>query len=137
MWNNSKQLKIEKKFKTSGCLIIDHPGLFSFGVSKKIPKFQSSIQGLAIYKEKRIIVEDNIKLFDEIEYTKLPNGSYSLNPFLYAMMNNIPNELYFLKSNKYCDESEYRILWSSGLQTKPYIDIKVPEVREFCRYEYY
>lgn len=49
-------------------------------------------------------------------------------------MNLAGGEVLFSKTNNYSHQHEYRFLWHSFLKKMPdYIDIKIPEAREFCR----
>ena len=43
-------------------------------------------------------------------------------------------EEYFIKHSRHAQECEYRLLWATGQTIDQFIDIKVPDARQYCRH---
>jgi hypothetical protein len=41
-------------------------------------------------------------------------------------------EEYFIKQSRHAQECEYRLLWATSQTVEPFVDIKVPDARQFC-----
>ncbi|MBY3135114.1 hypothetical protein HFO21_02625 [Rhizobium laguerreae] len=118
-----------------GCFVIDDLMGFGSTVSLELPYFDQGLEGPAIYQDDPTIYKDvgALKWEDIEEKHKRPDGTISMVAIPeMAMRVGGPEEM-FIKPAKYADQSEYRILWSVRKQIEPFIDIKAPAARQFCR----
>jgi hypothetical protein len=120
-----------------GCLRIDNSIAFADAISCHIPGFSSGAEGLAIYQDNASIVRHNESLsINDIDMPHDKSGALNERTLskLGAMMGGI--EEHFLKQSKHAYQSEYRIIWQSTQDIGDFIDIKVPEARQFCKREF-
>lgn len=120
----------------NGCLVIDNTMAFSYAVSSHIMGFKGGYEGLAIYQDGTTILKhiESLKGSDLLETYRRPDGSMDMKMMFDLGQAAGGIEEVFLKHSSHADESEYRILWSTSQSLEDYIDIKVPEARQFCRH---
>jgi len=118
------------------CIAIDNVVAFANEVSLKIPFFTRGMEGPALYQDARTINKNvgDMKAEDLIEKYKNPDGTVKMDMIFDAagMLGGV--EEFFIKHSQYAQQCEYRLLWATGQNVEPFIDIKVPGAIKFCRH---
>jgi hypothetical protein len=127
---------VRKHFGHNACIAIDNVAGFANAVSLKLPYFTQGLEGPVIYKDNTTIYKDiGAATAEELmEPHKNPDGTLQMEMLQHmaGMMGGI--EEYFIKHSRHAQECEYRLLWATGQTIEPFIDIKVPDARQFCRH---
>jgi hypothetical protein len=127
---------VRRQFGTSdSCIAIDDISNFANAVSLKIP-FTGGFEGPVIYQDETMITKNigALKSEELLERYRNPDGktlSMDMIKDLAQMTGGV--EEYFVKHSKHARECEYSLLWATGGNVEPFIDIKVPEAIRFCR----
>jgi hypothetical protein len=90
---------------------------------------------MVIYQDDTTIERNigDLQADELIEKHKNPDGTLRMDMISeMASMTGGIEEL-FIKHSRYAQQCEYRILWASNQNVDSFIDIKVPEARQFCR----
>jgi hypothetical protein len=114
--------------------VIDDITAFANVISTKIP-YVGGLEGFAIYQDETSITKNlgDITASALDEKYKNPDGTMKME-MLQDIMNAVGGpEEFFVKHSKYAPQYEYRLLWMTGREVQPFIDIKAPEEIEFCR----
>jgi len=115
-------------------IAIDDTYQFATAVALALSGFIAGREGNCIYKEDRRIerkIEENT-VDSLLEKHKLESGGVSMGMITDQMKIVGGVEQFFIKESKYSVQCEYRIIWDCS-NTKEYIDIEVPNARQFCR----
>jgi len=113
-----------KEFQCDSYIRINDITNFAIAISNHIPAFVEGAEGICDYKNKRIVEKD----LGVIDLNRFKSEG-EVNRFLLEKMKFFPC---FLKEKKYAKQSEYRLIWHINQEVNDYIDIKVPEARQFC-----
>ncbi len=118
------------------CIAIDNVTAFANAVSFHIPYFTGGLEGSAIYKDQRTINRNigDTTSQEVMEKYRDADGNLSMDMVFDLARSLGGNEELFLKHSRYAKECEYRVLWGTRQKTEAFIDIKVPEARQFCRH---
>jgi hypothetical protein len=128
---------VRKVFNTGACIAIDNVLAFANAVSLKLPYFTGGLEGPVMYQDNTTINKNigAMKPEEFMEQYKNPDGSGYKMEMLQAMAGLVGGiEEYFVKHSSHAQECEYRLLWTTGQTAEPFVDIKVPEARQFCRH---
>jgi hypothetical protein len=128
---------VRKQFGHSdACIAIDNILGFANAVSLKLPFFTQGFEGPVIYQDNTTIYKNIGATSAEelIERYKNPDGTLRM-----EMLQDMAGRMgvieeYFIKHSRHAQECEYRLLWATGQTAEPFIDIKVPDARQFCRH---
>ena len=74
-----------------------------------------------------------VKPKELLERYKNPDGTIRMDMMQEVARMTGGVEEYFVKHSQHAKECEYRLLWATGGNVEPFIDIKVPEAIRFCR----
>ncbi len=119
---------IAEDFKTNSGFRINNIIGFVEAVSKNIPYFSGGTEGGCIYlPSKTIEVEVPNDFFNDMSSSNSDEIVNKANDIISDV-----SDLYFIKSNSYRSQCEYRLAWHSSSETDSYIDIKCPEAIQFC-----
>ena len=115
----------------SGFRINDSLG-FGEAISKYLPGFYMGMEGACLYLANRTVQRDMGPIdLDSMKVTpegkELDMGKMFQNVFAAA-----GDDLFFIKSDIYAQQNEYRLLWLSPRDVTGHIDIVCPEARQFC-----
>jgi hypothetical protein len=104
-------------------------------VSLKIPYFTSGFEGPVIYQDDTTIKKNigAMKAEELTERYKNPDGTVRMDMIQEVARMAGGIEEYFVKHSQHARECEYRLLWATGGNVEPFIDIKVPDAIRFCR----
>jgi hypothetical protein len=122
--------------QSNACIAIDNVLGFANAVSLKLPYFTQGFEGPVIYQDDTTIYKNIGAATSEelIERYKNPNGTLRMDmPQDIAKLTGGIEE-YFIKHSRHAQECEYRLLWATSQTVEPFIDIKVPDARQFCRH---
>jgi hypothetical protein len=121
---------------SDACIAIDDILGFANAISLKIPFFTHGFEGPVIYQDETTIKRNigAVKAEELIERYKNPDGTVRMDMIqeLAQMTGGI--EEYFVKYSRHAQECEYRLLWATGGNVEPFIEIKVPGAIRFCRH---
>jgi hypothetical protein len=127
----------EKMRQTFGgadnCFAIDNTVAFAAAIARALPGFMNGLEGPAIYQDDTTIRRDlGSKTIGDFT-SQQPDGSIGLRigPELQGQVGGY--EEFFMKSSRYADQAEYRLLWAVEGQTQDHVTIKAPQARNFCR----
>lgn len=125
--------QLMKDFGVNSGFVIEQPFLFMQEVSKQIPDYLGIRFGPCLYLDNKTIRRtvntklENLKQEGDIK-------GIDMNKMFSSIHNAGGQEVYFSKLTKYAHQHEYRMLWHSGSKSLPdYLDLKVPEARQYCR----
>ncbi len=130
--STSLRLELSKTFGTnSGFRINDSIG-FSEAISKYIPGFYIGMEGPCMYVAKRIVDRDMGPI--NLETLKVAPGAkeFDMGKMFQTVFSIAGDDLFFLKSEKYAHQNEYRLLWHTPRDVSGHIDILCPEARQYC-----
>lgn len=115
----------------SGFRINDSIG-FSEAISKYIPGFYIGMEGPCLYLPRRTIDRDMGPV--DLDSMKVsPEGKeLDMGKLFQAVFSAAGDDLFFLKSDRFAHQNEYRLLWHSPREVSGHIDIVCPEARQFC-----
>lgn len=108
---------------------------FANAVSRHVPGFSHGTEGLCVYEENRGILRESETGWtmetDEHDgqLTYDPADLQRMKDYIGQSSGLLP---LFLKSADYAEQAEYRLLWFTHGVAAPFLDIKVPEARQFC-----
>ncbi|HEY8215239.1 MAG TPA: hypothetical protein VIG36_14040 [Methylocystis sp.] len=103
---------------------------FALEVSRQIAGFRHGLEGNCIYRDKLAI---NRKIDFELEKYKSPDGNIDMRAFMDAGQALGGPELVLLKTKQYQSQLEYRLLWEVDVTSGDYVDVIVPNARQYCR----
>ncbi len=122
--------KLKKGFNRDSAFEIFNTTNFSFEVARQLSGFNQGLEGSCLYRS-NLFINRAINLnFDEY---KRPDGTVDMQIINDAASTLGGAELVLLKRKKYEDQQEYRLLWELDYITGGYIDIIVPNARQYCR----
>ena len=128
---------VRQQFGHSACIAIDNVAGFANAVSLKLPYFTHGFEGSVIYTDETAIYKDIGAATTEelMERYRNPDGKTLSMDMLRDMAQMTGGiEEYFIKHSRHAQECEYRLLWATSQTVEPFIDIKVPDARQFCRH---
>ena len=115
----------------SGFRINDSLG-FSEAICKYLPGFYMGMEGPCLYLAKRTVMSD----MGHIDFESMKTSKEEKEMDMVKLAQNIfataGDDLFFLKSDVYAHQNEYRMLWLSPHDVTGHIDIVCPEARQFC-----
>jgi hypothetical protein len=126
---------VRRQFGSDSCIAIDDILSFANAVSLKIPYFSSGFEGPVIYQDDTTIKKNigAMKAEELTERYKNPDGTVRMDMIQEVARMAGGIEEYFVKHSQHARECEYRLLWATGGNVEPFIDIKVPDAIRFCR----
>jgi hypothetical protein len=111
---------------------INEPTLFALAVGSKLRGFVGGIEGLCIYQTTRVVERD-------LGYLHLPPAppdcpDWKVDRTLVERMvhESVSHFPYLLKHKRFEHQNEYRIIWLLDHDVDDYVDIEVPEAKQFC-----
>ena len=115
----------------SGFRINDSVG-FSEAVSKYLPGFQMGMEGSCLYIAKKTVQRDMGRVdLDSMRIS--PEGKeLDMGKLTQTIFDTAGDDLFFIKSNRYAHQNEYRLLWLTPNDVTGYVEIFCPEARQFC-----
>jgi hypothetical protein len=121
---------------SNACIAIDNIVGFANAVSQKLPYFTQGFEGPVIYKDDTTIYKDigATNAEELIERYKTQDGTLRMEMLQDMAGMTGGMEEYFIKHSRHAKECEYRLLWATSQTIDPFIDIKVPDARQFCRH---
>jgi hypothetical protein len=128
---------VRKQFDNcDACIAIDDVTAFANVVSLKIPFFTCGMESHALYQDVRTINKNlgNITTEEFMEPYKNPDGTVKMDMIFDAARRLGGVEEFFIKQSRFAQQCEYRLLWATGGNVEPYVDIKVPEAIKICRH---
>jgi hypothetical protein len=127
---------VRKQFgHSNACIAIDDILGFANAISLKLPYFTQGFEGPVIYQDETAIFK-NIGAAAAEELMgryRNPDGTLRME-MLQDMAGMGGIEEYFIKHSRHAQECEYRLLWATSQTVEPFIDIKAPDARRFCRH---
>jgi hypothetical protein len=118
-----------------GCFVIEDTLQFANTVSHAIPYFKGGCEGFVIYEDDPSITKDIGEQTTEELFSRYQNPDGTLDMQMladtHAKVGGV--EELFLKRAQYAVQAEYRFTWTAGGDVGDYLDIKVPEARQYCR----
>lgn len=128
-----KSIKIAEEFKANSCFEIFDPMAFMQKIGDALQKrnfpLGRILHGFCQYKDVR-------EIYNELSEEDMKKAQYSLhaNTFFSLAAKMMKDDIFFLKSNDYRQQAEYRLIWSINSDDIPeYIDLYVPDAVQFCR----
>ncbi len=121
--------------EADGCFAIDDTICFAQSIAHALPGFTRGFEGPAIYQDDPTIRRDlGADTVDEMfKRHSNPDGTLDMNK-LFEMQASIGGyEEFFMKHSRFAYQAEYRLLWSVSQKVDDFIDLKVPEARQYCR----
>jgi hypothetical protein len=128
--------KLQETFpKADGCFVIDDTVNFANAIARVLLGFKGGLEGPAIYQDDPTIRRDlgAATVDDMFERHKNPDGTVSMDMFPEMQARVGGTEEFFIKHSRFADQAEYRMLWSVSGSAGGFIDLKVPEARQYCR----
>lgn len=122
--------EMQVKFGRDSAFQITNTVGFAHEVSRHLPGFRHGLEGSCIYRERRSI-QRAIDL--DLEKYKLPDGNIDMQMLFDAGQALGGPELVLLKGKQYETQAEYRLLWELDKLEGDFIDIAVPNARQYCR----
>lgn len=105
---------------------------FGMAVARQIPGLAAGFEGPCLYQGKKIVHRDSGHIdtsqFRDPENQKLLNKP-KMEDFVDSKVEHYP---LFLKDSSFAHQVEYRYVWIMRSKESDFIDIKVPEARQFC-----
>jgi len=124
--------KLAGDFCTDSGFRIDNTVAFADVVSQYVPGFCMGIEGPCHYSPKRMLVRDiGAVEFDSLRADEDTN-KVDLQKLMKLVSKIAGDDMFFLKSEKYAHQNEYRLMWHTPHEVAGYIDIVCPEARQFC-----
>lgn len=124
--------ELSNAFSTDSGFRINDTTMFADAVAHHIPGFRHGIEGLCLYVARRSVSRD----LGRIDLDALRDDQEPKNMSFEKMMSVFgaaaADDLFFLKSNRYAHQNEYRLLWFAHGNSEVHLDIKCPEARQFC-----
>lgn len=124
---------LEGAFDCDSYIQINDSTNFGMAVARHIPGIRAGIEGPCFYQQQRMFIRDlggyvDLKTLakDGLEQEIDPQ---KLKEFVTARAAHWP---LFLKDMAYSHQAEYRFVWKATSDTSEFLDIEVPEAREFC-----
>ncbi len=144
--------KLMESFNVDSYLRIHDSTNFGMEIARKIPGLIGAFEGFCLYQKNKIFYRDlNIdlsqfqkqpekKVSDMKLVKQLPglpdgqidNGEYDMEKLGQFLVNNARHYPLFLKEESFKMQCEYRFVWLTSIETKDYLDIKVPEAIRHC-----
>ena len=124
---------MRKQFGANACIAIDNVLGFANAISLKLPYFTQGFEGPVIYQDDLIIRKDIAPTTRE-ELMERFGKNPDVGMFLEVAKQLGGIEEYFVKHSGHAKQCEYRLLWDTGQTVEPFIDIKAPDARQFCRH---
>ncbi|NUQ21265.1 MAG: hypothetical protein HOQ09_09930 [Gemmatimonadaceae bacterium] len=116
----------------TGCIWIVDTARFAIAVSLALPFYGGGIEGHCIYQDDRsfrVKLDANPGL---VEHQAQPAG-IDLSLMIQNLNQFSGPEMFFLKSDRFSHQSEYRFVWYSRGNVPEYLDIQCPDAVKFCR----
>lgn len=128
--------RLQDTFEGSdGCFAIDNTIEFAGAVAQALAMFVTGLEGPCIYQEDPTIMRDlGDETFDQlVARHRQEDGTLNMDLLSEAHAKVAGTEPFFVKSMKYSDQAEYRMLWQVDGVASDFLDIKVPAARQYCR----
>jgi len=119
-------------FGTDSGFRIDDTAAFADAVSRYIPGFLLGAEGPCQYMAKRMLVRDMGRVEFESFLESPGSKTVDTQKFIAFIAGMAGDDAFFLKSDEYAHQSEYRLLWHTPNPVSGYIDIVCPDARQFC-----
>lgn len=119
-------------FGTDSGFRIDDTLAFADVVSRYVPGFCMGIEGPCHYSPKKLLVRDMGAIdFDSLKADEDAN-KVDLQKLMALVSTMAGDDMFFLKSDRFAHQNEYRLLWHTPNDVAGHIDISCPEARQFC-----
>lgn len=129
--------RIKEEFKVDSCFKINAPIEFANAILNVIPGSISSHIGCCNYQNERILKRATGLLTDQ-DFQDENGNTVLLTPSFNRAVENIisnPQDLNFLKKDKYQYQSEFRFVWtvdSRYFDIHPFLDVTCKEAIQYC-----
>ena len=121
---------LQAKFQRDSYIRIDNSVGFGEAVARQLAGYTDGLEGLCVYQNSRTI-EGKVE-FDLDSLMPRPEATIDLTEFN-RVVNSAQGHLpFFLKEKSFADQAEYRLLWLIDRDADAFIDIKVPDARQYC-----
>jgi hypothetical protein len=122
-------------FDRDSYLRIDDTIAFANAISRYVPGFVQGAEGLCVYEENpgiRRESETGFSLGVEECDGQMTYDAGELQRMKERIQQSAGLLPLFLKSAEYAAQAEYRLLWFTQGMAAPFLEVKVPEARQFC-----
>ncbi len=121
----------QKRFKRDSFIAIHNPVGFGIVIANAIPNCVGGADSPVIY-DRSIQVHRDFGNLDLNSFQREDEPT-QLDPTKAMTLAGLAgHELVYRKHDKFVKEAEYRLVWQVSGVVQPYLDLRVPEARQFC-----
>jgi hypothetical protein len=121
--------ELQATFKRNARMVITNPDGFAAEISKAIQSDSHFFHAPCVYTNN--LNQFHIELDKELVY--LPNDLKEVRAIkIRELAERAGPTIFFIKHRRFAHQDEYRFVWMADSNPRPYLDIKVPEARQFC-----
>jgi hypothetical protein len=118
-------------FDCDSYLRIEDTLAFGQAVARRIAGYVGGAEGLCLYQRTRSI-EGDLGYVDVMRAASDGTTTYDQQKLMDAVAALAGHAPLFLKEGTFAHQAEYRLFWFTDGPVPPYLDVKVPEARQFC-----
>lgn len=123
---------LAQAFCTNSGFRINDSISFSEAVSKYLPGFQMGLEGPCLYLAKKTVQRDMGRIDLDAMKVSPESKEIDMGKLAQTTFATAGDDLFFIKSDRYAHQNEYRLLWLTPNDVSGYVDIVCPEARQFC-----
>jgi hypothetical protein len=123
---------VMRGFKADSAIVVNDPRGFALAVAASIPNFAFGFDGPCSYQARRDIHRNFFSATDAPDIPLDLSGALDRSRLLDLMKSVGERDAYFLKHFSHMPQNEWRFIWITSGQLNDYIEVEVPEARNFC-----